>query len=312
MSAILTPTEMKIRAVVPWFGSKRSMADDIVIELGPHRSFYDLGCGSLAVTMNKAVSAHETAIDLHWHLINLVRIIQEESTAVILYDRLQRVICSEEIFERSREVITANPMLDDADLGSVDFAYHYFLTQWMGRNGVSGTKRLNYQMAVRWTPGGGHGGIRFRSATESIPWWHQRLRPVIVMRRCMFEVLPRIEDVAGVVIYVDPPYLLGTRGACEYEYEFKHDEDMPLFMSRTEKRARQTHERLADELSRFKKARVVISYYDHPRLRKLYAGWTFQELYRQKNLHVQNRRGAGAMEAPEILIINGPSYAEAL
>lgn len=43
--------------------------------------------------------------------------------------------------------------------------------------------------------------------------------------------------------------------------------------------------------------------------RDLYAGWTFVEKTMNKNLHVQASRGRGqTKEAPEILIINGPSY----
>lgn len=40
------------------------------------------------------------------------------------------------------------------------------------------------------------------------------------------------------------------------------------------------------------------------------AGWTVLEHTRQKNLHVQNGRGSKLKEAPEILIVNGPSYAK--
>ena len=302
----------KIKALAPWFGGKRTLASDIVAEMGAHRAFYDLGCGSLAVTLAKPVSSHETVVDLHWHLINLARVIQELSTAVELYERLVRTVCSEEIFDRSRAVIEDKPMLEEDQLGDVDLAYHYFVSQWIGRNGVSGTKRLNYQMAVRWTPGGGHGGIRFRSATESLPWWHERLKPVLILRRDIWDIIPKIDDVPGVVIYVDPPYLSETRaGGCQYEHEFKQCEDLPLFLSRDEaKKEKQTHEGLALMLQRFKKARVLVSYYDNHRLADLYPGWTIKKMYRQKNLHVQNRRGMGECEAPEVLLINSPEQQE--
>ena len=64
---------------------------------------------------------------------------------------------------------------------------------------------------------------------------------------------------------------------------------------------------LADEARRFKKARVVISYYDHPLVRKLYKGWTFVDCAMTKGLHNSGRRGATSSVAPEILIMNGPS-----
>jgi DNA adenine methylase len=263
----------------------------------------------MAITLKKEPASHETAIDMHWHLTNLARVIQVETSAVALYEKLQRTLCSEEIFEHSKEVIAAHPMLEDNELGSVFYAYHYFVVSWVGRNGVAGTKRINYQMAVRWTPGGGHGGVRFRSAVESLPWWHQRLRQVTILRRDIFDVLPRIDDVDGVVIYVDPPYLPETRAGCEYLHDFCETETLPLFPTREGQSQQQTHEGLAEQLRRFKRVRVVVSYYYHPRLESLYPGWTVRRMYRQKNLHVQNRRGTSRCEAPEVLLINGPSYA---
>ena len=93
-------------------------------------------------------------------------------------------------------------------------------------------------------------------------------------------------------LYVDPPYLKDTRaGGAKYLHEFEEDD----------------HVRLAEMLGRFNQARVVVSYYDDPRLEQLYPGWTIRKCYRQKNLHVQNRRGAGTSVAPEVLLLNGPS-----
>jgi site-specific DNA-adenine methylase len=72
-------------------------------------------------------------------------------------------------------------------------------------------------------------------------------------------------------------------------------------------------EALYDRLQKvlFSEARIVVSYYDHPRIRELYKGWTFVEHTRQKHLHAQNGRGARPKDALEVLIINGPSYAVA-
>src|SRR4029077_2189705 len=91
-----------------------------------------------------------------------------------------------------------------------DWAYHYFIASWMGRNGVAGTERVNYQIATRWTKGGGSGPLRFRNAVDSIPAWCNRLHNVQILRRDLFELLPKIEDGAGVALYVYPPYFPDT------------------------------------------------------------------------------------------------------
>lgn len=281
---------MKITAIAPWFGSKRTMAPEIVRQLGPHRAYFGLGCGSLAVELEKPECSQETVCDLHGDITNLARVLQDETSAVALYARLERTIPAEQLFKESQDYCNENEVKEYAD---PDRAYHFFFQSWLGRNGVAGTVRgSDVQLAVRWTSGGGSPAIRFRSAVESIPWWHARLRNILVLRRCMFKVADSIEDEDRTSIYCDPPYLLGGArdGASCYVHEFAADD----------------HVRLAKVLGRFKKARVVVSYYADSRLAAMYPGWTILDRTRAKNLSVQGRRGAVKRDAPEVLLVNGP------
>jgi len=284
--------EPKIKALAPWFGGKRTLAPTIVEELGKHASFWDVTGGGFSILFAKDRSSHKTVNDLHGDLINMARVVASDD-APALYERLQRTLHCDALVEEGRKQIAEDYEGDKPDL---ERAYWYFVVVWAGRNGVAGTKRINYQMAVRWTHGGGSGGVRFRNAVESLPWWHQRIRTVEILRRDLFQVLPRIHDESGTVIYVDPPYFRrGARsGGSPYLYEFGCSD----------------HSNLAGELQRFTKARVVVSYYDDEALDGLYPGWTKRQVYRNKNLHVQNRRGANKRTAPEVLLINGPSLAE--
>jgi DNA adenine methylase len=70
------------------------------------------------------------------------------------------------------------------------------------------------------------------------------------------------------------------------------------------------HARLAEALGRFKRARVIVSYYEHPAIREMYAGWTVLDCTMAKAMSNQGMRdkGGDAAVAPEILLINGPSY----
>jgi DNA adenine methylase len=302
--------EAKIKAIVPWFGGKRTMAPDVVIELGKHTQYFEPFCGSMAVLFAKEPSQKETVNDLHGDLVNLARVIQHRDCAEELYDKLQRVLVTEDLLEQAR-----------AELGNGEFppigatvtlperAYWYFIASWMGRNGTAGTARVDYQIAVRWTKGGGSPTVRWRNAVESLPWWHQRLRNVVILKRDAFNIVGRFEDVKETAIYADPPYHGNSRSGNQkngrggtYMHEFRHSD--PLFGD--------DHKRLAEILRGYRKARVVVSYYDCPQIRELYEGWTFVEHTRQKHLHAQNGRGARPKEAPEILIINGPSYAQAV
>lgn len=273
-------TDMKIKAIAPWFGGKRTLAPDIVRALGTHSAYWEPFCGSLAVLLAKPESSHETVNDLHGDLINLARVISDDRYEV-LCDRLSRVLCDERRRDESIDLLrgTEDP---------IDRAFHYFIINWFGRNGFSGTVGNDKSsFAVRWTPNGGHGGQRFASAVNSIPAWHERLRRVTILQRDAFEVIAKIDDHPKVAIYCDPPYF-------EKAARYKHDFDD------------EAHSRLANYLSRFEYARVVVSYYDHPRLNELYDSeqWVRIDCTMGKGLHNAGRRGTTGKTAPEILLVN--------
>lgn len=284
-----TAPVMNVTSIAPWFGGKRTLAAEIVKEFGAHRAYWGLCCGSLAVEFAKEPATMEVCIDLHGDATNLAFVLQVESLAVELYGRLARTLMSREIFLRSAQIIrTASaPALDAAP--DVERAYHYFVVSWFGRNGVAGTSNYNAGFCMRYTKNGGHAGTRFTSAVESIPAWHHRLRSITIVRDDIFAHLPRIEDSDGVVIYIDPPYIV--KGA-RYVHDFDADQ----------------HARLAGLLQRFRRTRVVVSYYAHPTLDDLYAGWTIRRLKASKAMVNQGMRDKqGTVAAPEVLLINGDS-----
>jgi len=304
----------RITALAPWFGGKRTLAPAIVQELGPHTQYFEPFCGAMSVLFAKPPSQKETVNDLHGDLVNLARVVQEEAVAARLYDRLQRVLVCEALLEDARARLQSPP--EDP----LERAYWYFLASWAGRGGTAGTERLDYQIAVRWTCRGGSPTVRWQNAVESLPAWHRRLRGVVILCRDAFEILDRFEDAPETAIYADPPYAPETRtgapgskagGSGRYLHEFNH-RPQDLLGSPDD------HGRLRDLLAAYRRARIVVSAYDCPRYRDLYAGWTFVEHYRLKSLHAQNVRGQTSLgrgdphaEGPEVLILNGPSLVAA-
>ena len=306
---------MKIKAIAPWFGGKRNMARAIVEQLGPHKIYFEPMCGGLGVLFAKEPCSFENVNDLHGDLTNLARVVQG-SAAPILYERLIATLFCEGLLADSRHFLADNPnpghnLVTEV---SIERAYHFFLCSWMARNGVAGTERDNYQIAVRWTKNGGSATTRWRSAVDSIPAWHERLRSVVILNRDAFDIIPLFSDEADTAIYVDPPYTAETRcfqaegNKMKYRHEFTHRPvvvplygDCPADMD--------DHDRLRDMLAAFKKARIVVSYYDCKRVRDLYRGWTFIDCKTTKTLAQQNKRsGAGPSVAPEVLIVNGPVF----
>lgn len=279
---------MKINAIVPWFGSKRVLAPRIVEVLGKHTAYWEPFCGSLAVLLAKPVASQETVSDLHGDLINLAKVIAHRKWGPWLYRQRRRQMVHEDLFWEAAERLAnggdarqIEAGTDAAALRAADFFY----TSWMGRNGVIGTKGHNNNFCVRYTSNGGVQGRRYRSAVESIPAWRRRLEAVTILNRNGLELLARIEDQPNTAIYCDPPYL--QKGA-QYVHDFDSDD----------------HDHLATILERFEKARVVVSYYDHPRLAELYPGWEKIHCDVSKSLSVQGKRGSKDVRAPEVLLVN--------
>ena len=284
--------DMPIKALAPWFGGKGNLAALIVRELGRHRSYWEPFCGSMAVLLAKPAAYMETVNDLHRDLINLARVIRDPIASPALYRRLRRIFHSEMDYRQAIAAQTAPALAEDTP--DLDRAQTYFITSWMGRKGLSGTPMKNTgSFGVRYTALGGTGGVRWLSAVRSIPAWRRRLARVTILSRDGLELLGRIEDADGTAIYCDPPYLVkGT----SYLHDFDADH----------------HAALAAAVARFRRARVVVSYYDHPALADLYppARWSRVTVTVNKAMALGGRRGVNQTTADEVLLLNGPSHAQ--
>jgi DNA adenine methylase len=289
-------SEMKIKALAPWFGGKRNLAPWIVEELGEHSVYWEPFCGSMSVLLAKPPCVMETVNDLHSDLCNLAMVIKDANEGPRFYRALRRTLMHEDVFARADALIRQmekQTVTRDVSSLSVFRAYMYFIVSWLGRNGTAGTPS-NHKgtYCVRYTSNGGHAAKRFTSAVESIPAWRRRMRNVTILNRDGFDLIERIEDAKGTAIYCDPPYLV--KGA-KYLHDFN----------------REDHSRLADLLARFTKTRVVVSYYDHPALADLYPAGKWTRVSRVVNKSMTNSNtGGGDKTATEVLLINGPSFSK--
>jgi DNA adenine methylase len=274
-------------ALVPYYGSKRQMAARVVEELGPHRAYWEPFCGSLAVLLAKPPCPTEVVNDLHGDVVNLARVVQHDLLGPLLFERLGRTLFAEGLYADALAELGASPAASDPDPEpgpDLRRAHLYFVACWMGRNGFAGTAlEGKAAFCARYTSNGGDPAVRFRNVVERIPAWWQRLRGVTVRSADGLALLRQLEDKAGTVVYADPPYL--AKGQA-YLRDFAPGD----------------HWELACLLGRFARTRVVLSYYDHPELARLYpeGRWEKKRVNVPKNLSV----ASGAAEAPEVLLVN--------
>ena len=278
-------SEMKIKALAPWFGSKRNLAPVIVELIGDHRVYWEPFCGSMAVLLAKPPCVMETVNDLHGDLINLARVIKNGKLGPKLYRMLRRTMMCEVLFREAAERYHQRSYYMPLDEPDIDRAYDYFICAWLGRNGVAGTASYNQGFCARYTANGGHAAKRWESVIASMPFWRRRLTNVTIMQRDAFEILAKIDDRKGTVIYVDPPYFV--KGA-KYIHDFE-DTD---------------HKSLAAMLCRFKETRVIVSYYDDERLDGMYPGWSRKEIIVSKAMANQGARGSKDVKVKEVLLVN--------
>ena len=277
--------EPKIMGIAPWFGAKRDLAPKIVQLIGRHRVYWEPFCGSLAVLFAKEQAVMETANDMHGHLINLARALKDEQTAIELYGRMSRLVFHEQLFEEARNCVVRDESRAP-EIPDLDRAEAFLVCSWFGRNGVAGCKNYNLNFSARYTANGGHAATRWEGVVASIPAWHRRLCRVTILQRDAFELLEKIKDAEGAVVYCDPPYVVKKA-------KYKHDFDD------------QDHDRLARALRRFQKTRVLVSYYDHPKVSKLYDGWSRHDFTVTKSLVSSGQRdGANKVQANEVVFVN--------
>jgi DNA adenine methylase len=286
----------RVTALAPWFGGKGTLAPLIVQELGPHTGYWEPYCGSCAVLFAKPAIPFEQVNDLHGDLINLAMVLASDRWED-LCSRALRTLGAETLYVACRQAlrqpleVPACPAV--VEPRHVERAWAFLVVSWQGLNGTAGTNAYNQCWSIRWSSTGGRWG--WSRVPEAIPWWHNRLRTVTILNRDGLEVIGKIRDAPGVAIYVDPPYY---KKSDRYLYDF----------------AREDHGRLARALARFHKARVVVSYYDHAEIRRLYKGWTAVPILgARKNLcHSAHNGQRGRQPAPELLLINGPSLTAGL
>lgn len=273
MTAVMTQ-----KAIAPWAGAKRNLARHIVPLIGKHGAYWEPFCGGMSILLAKPPCRVEVVNDLHGDLTNLARIIKDRTLGPMLYRRLRRVLFSEQLHSEANDALK-----DETD--PLDRAFFYFIKAWMSWGGVAGSKRAGRKMSIRYTNNGGHQAKRFETAVASIPAWRRRLRNVAIRNANAFTILPNIEDAEGVVIYVDPPYI---ENSMDYEHELLPSD----------------HCTLALMLNRFKRARIILSYYAHPILADLYPDWQQIEIRVTKAIAQIGKRESYRQRATEVLLLN--------
>ncbi len=222
-----------MRKILKYPGSKWRLSDELVKMIPDHHTYCEPYAGSMALLFAKEPSPIEIVNDLDSDVVNLFRCIQQDS------ERLARLVMTTPY---SREVY-------DAQFQKNEYASRYqraagFLVKcWQGHGFRTCGGKVGWKHDV-------HGRERAYALWDwyRLPEWiidvAERLRMVQIEHRPALEVIQRF-DYGDVFMYLDPPYLLGTRARKQYKHEMT-DED---------------HEEILQVILR-SKAKIMISGYE--------------------------------------------------
>lgn len=270
--------EMTTKALAPWFGADRMIAEFIGEELRGCRWVGVPFAGSMAAL--SVIDAPTLVVsDLHRHIVNLGSVVATMRRELVY--RLRSLPFHPDVLKAAQDFCKSN---EPNGLKDFEAAVNYFICVWQGRSHKAGTtNEFNGGVSRRWNANGGDSNTRYRSAIKSLAAWER------IMQRCSFDVLDCFDfleackDDEGHGLYIDAPW---PDDGKYYRHTF------------TEAQQR----RLAAKLRTFRHMRIVVRYGDHPLIRELYEvpPWTWRRLTSRTQVN---------SDKAEALILNGPSRA---
>jgi DNA adenine methylase len=259
---------------MPYFGGKTRLAPQIAALLPSHRHYVEPFCGSLAVLLAKPRSPMETANDLDETLVKFWGVLRDRP------DDLARAAA---LTPHARAEHAAAYRLDEPGLDDLERARRVWVQLTQGRSAKrrpTGWRQYVKPAGSTSMPGYLDGYLsRILPAAE-------RLHGVSLECRPALDVIERYGAHPEVLLYVDPPYLDGTRPGSSRGYVH-------------EMRTEAEHRELAVALHAARAA-VVLSGYPSALYDELYPDW-------HRHLMVTGTgQGAGWQGRTEVLWSNRP------
>lgn len=238
-----------MRPPIPYFGGKMLVGPAIAALLPEHNHYVEPYCGSLAVLLAKAPSAHETVNDLDGELMTFWRVLRDQPA------ELER-LCALTPHARAEQVAAYE---EPSAGGDLEVARRVWVRLTQGRAGTM--RRTGWRHYVN-----GDTSPSF-SMPDYLASYVERIAPCATrLARVSLESLRALDLIAkygahpSTLLYVDPPYLGSTRSRSWDGYP-------------NEMRGEQDHRDLAEALTAARSAVVISGYPSDLYDRELYPGW---------------------------------------
>lgn len=257
-----------------YFGGKQVLADRIAALLPEHLHYVEPYCGSLAVLLAKRPSRMETVNDLDREVMTFWRMLRDRP------EDLERV-CALTPHARAEYADTLEASPAEAE---IEVARRVWVRLTQGRGA-----QLRRTTGWRYFKDPHGSNVSMPGYLEA---YRSRLAPCLDrLAQVSLECRPALELIAEygshpeALLYVDPPYLGGTRNwGNQYRHEMRDDAE---------------HRELAEALHAARAA-VVLSGYPSPLYDELFAGWD------RVSMAARTSQGGPDSERTEVLWSNRP------
>lgn len=238
-----------MKAIFKYPGSKWGIADWIISHFPEHHSYLEPFLGSGAVLFRKPRSDIETVNDLDGNVVNLFRWIREDPEK--LAHEIYWIPYARQTYEDA--YVEASEPED-----SLEKAVNFYIRLNMGYGFRTNGEKVGWKNDIQGRERA-YAARDWKELPEKIMQAAERLRGVQIENRPAAELIRRY-NYSNVLIYADPPYVLGTRHGKQYLHEMD-DTD---------------HGELLDVLLAHKGS-VLLSGYDNDLYNTRLCGWCREE-----------------------------------
>ncbi len=250
-----------MNAVVKYPGSKWSIADWIISHMPEHHTYIEPYLGSGAVLFKKRPSPIETVNDLDGMVTNLFQVIRERP------EELARAVAATPFSRREYDATFEQSVPQEP----IAKARHFLVQCWQGHGFRTNGYKVGWKNDVQ-----GREKAYALSNWYRLPAWildaAERLRKVQIENRPALEVIKR-HRYPNVLIYADPPYVLGTRTGKQYKCEMTDSDHREMLQALLEH-----------------PGPVIISGYENAMYNEILQGW------HKENINAQAEHGKSRVE----------------
>ena len=205
-----------MKCVLKYPGAKNRIADWICEYIPEHEVYLEPFAGSLAVFFAKSQARIETLNDLDKNVVNYFRVVREHAEELAV--QLNMTPYSRDEYYRACEYIP-----EDTD---IEKARKFAIRCWQGF-GCSNLYRNGFRSSQQ--ARSPHTTKEWQSLPDRLMVASQRLKNAQIENLPAAELIQRY-NTPDVFMYVDPPYLHGTRKNYLYRYEMQDQEHVELLL----------------------------------------------------------------------------------